>query len=229
MRVVCSGAILSFAALPAAAQKETPPPVGTPKDFKLPPKREFTLPNGMAVTLVPFGTVPKAAVVLVIRTGRINERADQIWLSKVMGSLMTEGTISLSAARLAETVSGMGGNLAVDVDYDLTTIGGEVLGERAPDMVRVVADVARRPLLPGSELPRIKADRIRALSIQKSQPQPIAEERFRSLLYGTHPYGRVFPSEQMVNGFTIRQVRAFLAAKFGARRSHLFLAGVFVA
>ncbi|MGH7623119.1 MAG: M16 family metallopeptidase, partial [Gemmatimonadaceae bacterium] len=42
-----------------AAKKELPPPVGTPKPFVLPPKHELTLANGMKVTLVPFGTVPK--------------------------------------------------------------------------------------------------------------------------------------------------------------------------
>src|SRR5690606_1420857 len=41
---------------PAAlhAQRATPPPVAPPEDLKLPEKREFTLPNGMAVTLVPY-------------------------------------------------------------------------------------------------------------------------------------------------------------------------------
>ncbi|HEU4680148.1 MAG TPA: pitrilysin family protein [Gemmatimonadales bacterium] len=214
-------------AAPAAAQKQTPPPVGTPKDFKLPAKRELTLSNGMAVTLVPFGRVPKAAVVLVVRTGRINERADQVWLSELTGDLMQEGTKTLSAARLAEEMAGMGGGLTVAVKYDLTTIGGEVLGERAPDMIRLVADVTRNPLLPASELARLKADRLRLLSIQKSQPQPIAEERFREILYGSHPYGRLFPSEQTLQGFTADQVRSFHRANYGARRAHLYVAGVF--
>lgn len=214
-------------ATPGAAQKQTPPPVGTPKDFKLPPKREFTLPNGMAVTLVPFGTVPKAAVTLSVRAGRINERADQVWLAEVTADLMSEGTRTRSAARLAQEVAGMGGDLTVDAEYDRTTVGGEVLSERAPEMIRLVADVARNPLLPESELARIKADRLRDLSIQKSQPQPVAVEKFREILYGNHPYGRVFPAERTVEGFTIRQVRDFHAGNFGAARGHLYVAGVF--
>jgi zinc protease len=219
--------IVLAAAGSAAAQKQTPPAVGKPKDFKLPVKREFTLPNGMAVTLVPFGTVPKVAVTLVTRVGRINERADQVWLSDLTGDLMQEGTRTLDAARLAEEMAEMGGGLSVTARYDLTTIGGEVLGERAPDMIRLVADVARNPRLPEAELARLKSDRLRVLSIQKSQPQPIAEEKFRGILYGNHPYGRVFPTEQLVQGFTIRHVRDFHAENFGARRAHLYVAGVF--
>jgi predicted Zn-dependent peptidase len=227
MRALLLGVVWSTAALPAAAQKQTPPPAGTPKDFRLPAKREFTLPNGMAVTLVPFGTVPKAAVTLVIRSGRINEKSDQVWLSRLTGDLLQEGTKTLDAARLAEETAGMGGELAVTVEYDLTTIGGEVLAERAPDMIRLVADVARNPRLPESELARLKADQLRGLSIQKSQPQPIADERFRGILFAGHPYGRVFPTPEMVEGLTIAQVRDFHARNFGAQRAHLYLAGVF--
>jgi zinc protease len=227
MRLILLGAIPLGTALPAAAQKETPPPAGAPKDFKLPAKREFSLSNGMAVTLVPFGTVPKVAVMLVVRAGRINERADQVSLSELTGDLMAEGTTDLDGGQLAEQAAGMGGSLAVTVGYDVTTIGGEVLSERAPDMVRLVADVARHPRLPESELGRLKADRLRELAIQKTQPQPIADDKFREVLYGSHPYGRVFPTEQMVQGFTIQQVREFYAGNVGARRAHLYLAGVF--
>jgi predicted Zn-dependent peptidase len=65
------------------------------------------------------------------------------------------------------------------------------------------------------------------LAIQQTQPQLIAADKFREILYGSHPYGRVFPTEAMVQGFTIQQVRDFYAGNFGARRAHLYLAGVF--
>ncbi|MFC1696667.1 insulinase family protein, partial [Pseudomonadota bacterium] len=41
------------------AQKQTPPEGGTPKDFTLPAKQQFELDNGLKVTLVPFGSIPK--------------------------------------------------------------------------------------------------------------------------------------------------------------------------
>jgi zinc protease len=214
-------------AVPAAAQKQTPPPVGAPKDFKLPPKREFTLPNGMQVTLIPFGTVPKATVTLSVRAGRIDQRANEVWLAELTGDLMNEGTRTRSAAQVAQEVAGMGGALSIDVGSDVTEVGGEVLGERAAEMVRLVADAAQNPRLPASELERIKGDRLRALSMARSQPQPIADEKFRQILFGDHPYGRVFPTEAMLRGYTIGQVRAFHAANFGAQRAHLYVAGVF--
>jgi zinc protease len=226
-RGVISAALALGLTSPAFAQKQQPPAVAAPKDLKLPAKRELTLPNGMAVTLVPFGRVPKVAVVLAVRAGRINETRDEVWLSDLTGDLMQEGTTTIPAAELAEKTAAMGGDLSVNVGYDQTTVGGEVLGERAADMVRLVADVAMNPRLPASELERLKADRLRNLSIQRSQPQPVAEEKFRAILYGDHPYGRLFPTEQSFKRLTLDQVRGFHRSNFGARRAHLYVTGVF--
>ncbi len=223
--------IAALAAAPAggalAQQPGTPPPGGTPKDFKLPEKREFTLPNGMAVTLVPFGTVPKATVSLAIRVGNVNEGPNEVWLADVMGDLMNEGTTSLTAAQIAELTGGMGGGIGIGVGPDQTTIGGSVLSERAADFIRLVADVAQHPRFPESELPRITAARIRQVAIARSQPQPLAREKFHEILYGDHALGRLYPSEEMLKGYTIEQIRAFHAKNFGAVRAHLYVAGVY--
>jgi len=210
-----------------AQQKQAPPPGGTPKDVKLPAKREFTLPNGMEVTLVPFGTVPKVNVSLAVRVGNVNEAPNEVWLADVMGDLMNEGTTSLTAAQIAELTAGMGGGIGIGVGPDQTTIGGSVLSERAADFVRLIADVAQHPRFPDSELPRIKAARVRQVAIARSQPQPLAQERLYQVLYGDHPLGRLYPSEEMLNGYTVGQVREFHARNFGAARAHLYVAGVY--
>ncbi|MBF8297259.1 MAG: peptidase, partial [Bacteroidetes bacterium] len=63
---VLSGAVV--------AQKQAPPEGGKPKDFTLPQKQQFKLPNGMEVTLVPYGAIPKVTVTVVVRSGNLNEK-----------------------------------------------------------------------------------------------------------------------------------------------------------
>ena len=94
-------------------------------------------------------------------------------------------------------------------------------------MAAVVAEVAQHPSFPASELDRLKADMLRNLAIAKSQPQSLAQERFAAALYGDHPYGRTFPSERMVQEYTLEQVRAFYDANFSAARSRLYVIGQF--
>jgi zinc protease len=232
MRRMALAAAATFAtALPAAAQqqrrREAPPALGTPKAFRLPPKREFTLANGMKVTFVPFGTIPKVSVYTMVGTGHIDEKSNEVSLADVTGEMMREGTTTRTATQIAEQVAGMGGELTVFVGDDRTQVGGAVLSERGPDMVRLEADLLRNPRFPESELARVTANRAREVAIAKSQPQSIAQEEFLKTIYGDHPYGRLFPTDTMLKSYTIAQVRDFHARNFGAARSHLYVVGVF--
>lgn len=210
-----------------AARKQEPPRPGKPKDFQIPRPRRVTLDNGLVVTYVPYGTIPKVAIRLGVRAGNLDEEAGQVWLADLVGDLLSEGTTTRSATAIAEAAARMGGSLEVAVGADRTDIGGDVLSEFGPEMARLIADVARNPKLPESELDRLKADRLRQLSVARSQPQQLALEKFRSTLYPDHPYGRLFPTPEMVQGYTAGQVRAFYDANFGAARSRLYVVGRF--
>jgi zinc protease len=209
------------------AKKQSPPPGSAPKPFKVSQAEKFSLPNGLQVTLVPYGAVPKVEITLSVRAGNLNETQTQIWLADLTTTLMKEGTTSRSAQQVAQEAASMGGSVDVSVGADITHVSGDVLSEYGPKMVGLLADVAMHPLLPASELDRLKKDQLRSLSIQKSQPQPIALEQFRKALYPNHPYGRVFPTEQMIQGYTIEDVQKFYKDNFGAARTHVYVAGKF--
>ena len=211
----------------SAQQKQSPPEPGTPKGFSVPTPTKFTLENGLGVTLVQYGTTPKATVRLAVRSGNIDEKADEVWLADLMGDLFSQGTESKTAAQVAEAAARMGGSIDVNVGEDRTDINSDVLSEFGPEAVALIADVVMHPKFPESELTRLKGDRLRRLAIAKSQPQQMASEKFRAVLYPGHPYGRLFPTEAMLKGFTIAQIRAFYEANFGAARSHVYVAGKF--
>jgi predicted Zn-dependent peptidase len=229
-RLTTTAALLVLAAAPALAQqpaRQTPPAPGTPKDFTLPPRATFTLDNGLEVSLVRWGTIPKTTVRLVVRGGNAAEQPGENYLADITGAYLQEGTTTRGAAALARDFAEMGSGIGVSVGAEQTTISTDVLGERAADAVRLLADVARNPSFPESELPRLKANAVRQISIARSRPGTIADERFRSILYGDHPFGRPLPSEATVNGFTVEQIRRFHAGTFGAARSRLYVVGVF--
>lgn len=218
---------LILSAGPTLAQKQSPPPPGPPKDFVAPAATKFRLDNGLEVTLVPYGTVPKVRVELAVLAGNAYDSAKQISLADLTGSLMREGTTTKTATQISQAAARMGGSLDVEVSVNAAEISGDVLSESGPEMVRLVADVARNPKFPESELPRLKADSLRQLSITRSQPQQMALEKFRGTLYPDHPYGRIFPTPEMLQGFTLADVRSFYDANYGASRAHLYVAGKF--
>jgi zinc protease len=233
MKLFLTSAIFGFAAnlasaqAPAPAQKQTPPPGGAPKPFNVPAHESYTLPNGMRVTLVPYGNIPKVAVSLTVRAGNLNEPQDVLGVADITGELLKEGTKTLSAQALAEAAARMGSSLSVTVGADETAIDVDVLSEYGGRAVSLVSDVAMHALLPESEVARLKANLLRQVLVAKSRPGQIALARFRKLLYGDHPYGEILPTEASLNKITIDDARKFYAANYGAERAHLYVAGKF--
>jgi len=214
--------------LPAAAQeKQAPPAGGPPKPFNVPAHETYTLPNGMKVTLVPYGNLPKVTLSLVLRSGNLNEPADMPGLADLAGKLMKEGTVSKSSKQIAEEAAGMGGAVNISVGVDESDITTDVLSDYAAKAAALLADVAQHPLFPESELVRLKTDAERQLSISKAVPQNMALEKFRKILYGDHPYGVVFPTQESIQKTTVADIKKYYADNFGAARAHLYIAGRF--
>src|SRR6202045_2759920 len=230
MKLFLTSAILLSAAgpasaqaqAPAASQKQTPPAGGAAKPFNVPTHEAVTLPNGMRVTLVPYGNIPKVAVSLAIRAGNLNDPQDLLGVADITGELLKEGTKTLSAQQLAEAAAQMGSSLSVTVGADESAIDVDVLSEYGGRAVTLVSDVAMHPLLPESELERLKANLLRQVLVAKSRPSQMALARFRKLLYGNHPYGEILPTETSLNKITIDDARKFYAVNYGSERAQLY-------
>ena len=218
-----------LAAAPAIAQDNFPPapPIADPKPFTLPATETYNLPNGLKVTLIPYGIAPKAVVSLRVRAGNATEGADT-WLADLTGAMMKEGAGGRTAAEVAAAAAGMGGQLNVSVNQQATQVTTNILSEYAPDAIALVSDVALRPNLPAAELARVKANLGRQLAVTLSQPGTLADVALARRIYGpNHPYGRIVPGQAQLAAYTIDQVKAFSAGQFGARRAHLYIAGHF--
>jgi predicted Zn-dependent peptidase len=213
--------------VPAFAQKQTPPEGTAPKPFAVPANETYTLPNGMKVTLVPYGIIPKAAISVAVDAGNLNEGKNRVGVADLTGELLKEGTVMLTSQQLAQETGAMGSTLNVVVGADQTKLELDVLQEFAPQAVRLLADVVEHPRLPESELARLKNDSLRKIAVQTSQPQTIAAMHFRNILYGDHRYGTLLPTPDDVKKLTIQGVKDYYAANFGAQRTHLYVAGKF--
>src|SRR5690606_7503570 len=130
---------------------------GTPKPFTLPAAESYTLDNGMQVTLLRYGNVPKAFVGLRVYVGNLNEGGD-VWLPDLVGQLLREGAGNRSATEIAEAAAEMGGGLGTSVGVHETVVNLPVLSEFAAEAIPLVADVARKPTFPESELERVRAN-----------------------------------------------------------------------
>ncbi|MCH4823186.1 insulinase family protein [Gramella lutea] len=210
---------------PANAQKQTPPEGGEPKGFTLPEKEVVDFDNGLKLVLVPYGSIPKATINITVQTGNINENENQVWVSDLLADLMEEGTTSDYSVK--DKLAGMGGNLNVGVGTHTTTLNTNVLAEFAPEAFRVLSDVLVNPKLPESELQRLKNNMKRNITVSLSRPGSQARKEFFAELYPDHPYGRLYPTTEMVDSYTLDDVKSFYDENFGAQRTTVYVVGQF--
>jgi zinc protease len=211
----------------ALAQRQQPPAPGTPTDYRLPPRQTVELPNGVKLSMIRYGVVPKVAVSVQVQTGMIDEAPDEVQLSGLTTDLLLEGTTLRSGPDISNQAADMGGTLSATAGTDAVVIGGEALSEYAERFIGLAADVAQHPRFSDADVARVRANHVRDNAIALAQAQEQARQEFRKLVFGDHPYARIYPPEAMLQGYTTAKVRAFYARNFGARRVQVYVSGVF--
>ncbi len=212
---------------PAPAIAELPePPLGSPRPFILPASERYTLANGMTVTLIPYGRVPKTMMRLEIGAGEIEEGAS-VELASLTATMLKEGTRSRDAAAIAAAAAGMGGSLATHGTNGGTAVRVSGLSDFAPQMAALIGDVVRHPSFPAAAFARIRADTVRAWTAAATSPGALASSALSHAMFGDHPYGRPMPTAAQLERYTVEDLRRFHAANFGARRARLYVAGRF--
>ncbi|MGZ8518354.1 MAG: M16 family metallopeptidase [Chitinophagaceae bacterium] len=215
----------AFLFVSSSDAQETPPPGGQPKDFKLSEKKKVKLGNGLQATLVQYGDLPKVSINLTVNTGSIHETANETGLASLTGEMIKQGSKTMDFKTLSKKVAAMGGTVNVSVGKEEVSISGSVLSEFAPDFIAAIADLIMNPALPSGELQRLKDNAKRNLAVDMTVPQSIAEDKFRKAIFKDHPYGRLFSTAKLIDGFTLQSVKDFYSKNFGAKRSAIYVVG----
>ena len=210
-----------------AQEKELPPVGGEPKDFNLPEKEVVDYDNGLTLVMIPYGSIPKATIRFNVKTGNINEDENQVWLSDLMADLLEEGSTTKTSKQIADEMASMGGNLNISVGVHTSSVASSVLYEFAPKAIELMADVIRNPKWPSEELDRLKGDLKRDLAVRLSRPRAQATRDFFATIYPDHPYGRYYPTEEMIDSYTVEDIKQFYSSNFGAKRTTIYVAGNF--
>lgn len=219
--------IIALVGLTAIAQKESAPAGGQPKPFVFPKTDTYALANGMKVTLVQYGSVPKVAMQAVVRAGTLNEKPEKRWISDVVATMLKDGTTKRTAEQIAKETAQMGGSVFTTPSNDKTTIGGEVLSEFDARFVELLADVIQNPKFDVADLEKVRANKIREITVARAQAGTQAWERFREIVFPGHAYSSVMATEALVKAYTLDDVRGYYNENYGAQRTHLYVVGQF--
>ena len=166
-----------------------PPSPLEPRPVSFPEVGRDTLENGLELVVVEDREQPVVSVRLYTPAGAVAEPDVMTGVAGLTASTLDQGTDSRSAEEIASTVEGAGASLSTGASDDYGYAATSVLTERLPAVLDVFADVVRNPTFPEDEVANQKKRTKSSLQSELSQPGALASRRFRSLIYGPHPYG----------------------------------------
>ena len=191
---------LSLGMLSAQTFDRTKPPVSPDaRPYKLPPVSDTKLPNGLTILMAEDARVPLATVRLVFPSGNRRDPMDLPGLAASVAAMLDQGTKTRTYQQIAEQLDGLGATLSAVSGADQLVIDGSTVAENLPKLLELVADVARNASFPESELALEKQNRKQTLNVQHSQPAFLANEEFRSVIFGDHPYAHIGPTAVSVD------------------------------
>ncbi len=204
----------------------TPPAPAEAKNFNLPDTRTFELDNGLDVTFIPYGSTPKATLVLQFDTGNAKD-GSHTGIADITFDLLSQGTATASAAVLAKRASSMGGQIEASVGMNSSQLSIDVLSEFAEPATQLLAELVTTSEFPQSSLERALANHWREVQVSKSRAQGQAVEAFYSHMYPDHPYGVVYPQQDTLMSISRDNILAFAKQHLVAGNAHLYVAGRF--
>ncbi|MFC5461056.1 M16 family metallopeptidase [Massilia niabensis] len=174
----------------AEAWRAEMPKAGPAPNMNLPRGESFRLANGLTVIHHYNPALPLVAAELVIRSGSDANPDALPGLAGFTAQMLTEGTATRSAPRIADEVAQLGAFLDAGSSTDASSVSLLALRANFGAALDVLADVVRNPAFPTAEVERQRASRLGDLIQQRDEPEIVAALAANASLYGSrHPYG----------------------------------------
>jgi zinc protease len=172
------------------------PAVGAMKALDFPDVERARLSNGIEIVYARSTTVPLTQIAVEFDAGVAADPADALGTQRLMLSLLTQGTTSLSAVQIAETTERLGAGIGANASLDRTAVTLNVVSPNLAPGLNLLADVIRNPSFTPTDLERVRAQQLSSIAQQLSSPNGIGGRAWPVVLFGPeHPYGRPFSGQ----------------------------------
>ncbi len=221
------GAETIKAIVPVEAWRKSAPTVPAPRPFQLPKVESYKLENGLTVEFVEDHRFPFLSFSLGFRHGSAQEPSDLVGVAGMTADLLTEGTTSKKSKEIASAVDFIGGALGASSDYDYTLFSGSALSNYTERLMSIMSDCLLNPTFPEDELTLNKTNMIQELTLKRSDPTFLMRERFNKVVFGSHPYSIVSPSEASINRIGQKDLIAYHKQNYVPNDAVLIVIGDF--
>ena len=173
----------------AQTPQATPPPPAAPRSGMFPKPAEQTLPNGLRVIVIERRESPLVSAQLLVKNGGEADPAELAGLADMTASLLTKGTQSRDATKIAQEIESLGGSLNSGARWDSSFAQVGVMSTKVPQAMEILADVVRRPTFKSDEVERLRQQYLDNLTLALGEPGSIARFVASRVVFGDSPYG----------------------------------------
>ena len=167
------------------------PAPGEPHEYHFPAFERYELGNGLTVLAAHTAGRPLLAANLIMAGGGAAEPVDLAGVTVLTGRALTEGTARRNAIEFIEASERLGAELHADASWEALTATLEVPRSRFSAALALLAEMVLEPAFPGSEIERLRDERINDLRQARANPRRHAERVFPETVYDAEsPYGR---------------------------------------
>ncbi|HEX3377200.1 MAG TPA: pitrilysin family protein [Candidatus Acidoferrales bacterium] len=165
-----------------------------------------TLSNGLEIVLVESHTIPKFTGELFFRSGNAITVSTAPGLGDMTATVVRTGTTKRTSRQIEEDLRRMGSDLSSGAGADTSVISFGGLVDFSNDLLELVSELAQHAAFPAEEFERERRQLIEGLRIERTTPGFLASERLRRVLFGSHPYGTISPTEEQVTKYRLEQL-----------------------
>ena len=196
---------------------------------QLPRPTETKLPNGLTLLVLEQHKLPSISLALWIKTGALADPKDMPGLAKFTADMLREGTSHRTSAQLAAEVDDIGATLNANAAFgsSISTVSASVLVENVDRLFDLISDVVLNPSFPADELEKYRQRQRANLEQQRSQPQFLATEKFRQVLYRDFPASVVSATPDSLKMATPELLKKFHEAHYAPNNAILGVVGDF--
>lgn len=212
---------------PSSFDRSKQPEIGETPKLNIPESWSLELDNQLEIYGIEQTELPLVNFSLVIEGGHLLDDLEKNGVANLMTDILMEGTANKTPEELEEEIDLLGASIRMYTSNESIVVMGNTLTRNFEKTMELVEEILLQPRWDEEEFARIKTSTINAIKRAEANPNVIANQVFKKLLYGdSHPFAYpISGTVESVESLSIEDLKAFYNKNFSPSVSRLHIVG----
>lgn len=142
------------------------------------------LDKGIEIIGTQSDEIPAVSIMIALPGGIRAEGKGELGLASLTAAMLEQGTVRLTEAQLSDELQKLGARIDVSTAQYNSLITISSLTDKLPQTLALVREVLMRPGMREDDFDRLKAQMLQGMKQSEQQPEWLAGQAFRELVYG---------------------------------------------